>query len=79
MSSEFDKLEETLPRADYVADDRFSAERDAIFHKEWFCAGRCEGVENKGKYRLVNVLGESILIVCDDGGALNAFYNVCRR
>ena len=79
MSSNFDKLEATLPRDDYVAADRFSAERDFIFHKEWFCAGRCEGVANKGEYRLVDVLGESILIVCDDGGALNAFYNVCRH
>ena len=79
MSSKFDKLEATLPRDDYVAAGRFAAERDAIFHKEWFCAGRCEGVEKKGEYRLVNVLGESILIVCDDGGALNAFYNVCRH
>ncbi|MCH7636284.1 MAG: Rieske 2Fe-2S domain-containing protein, partial [Proteobacteria bacterium] len=79
MSSEFDKLEETLPRADYVAADRFAAERDAIFHKEWFCAGRHEGIANKGEYRLINVLGESILIVCDEDDGLNAFYNVCRH
>jgi len=54
VSSKFDKLEATLPRDDYVAADRFAAERDFIFHKEWFCAGRCEGVANKGEYRLVN-------------------------
>lgn len=79
MTSEFDKLEATLPRGSYLDPHGYAREAASIFHKEWFCAGRREGLESRGEYRLVNVTGESILIVCDEGGKLNAFYNVCRH
>ena len=33
----------------------------------------------EGDYRLVNVAGESILLVCGDDGNVRAFNNVCRH
>jgi len=78
-SSNFQQLEATLPGEHYLDTGHFVRERESIFHREWFCAGRLEGLESKGDYRLVNILGESILLVCDESGALRAFNNVCRH
>lgn len=78
-TSDIQQLEATLPAEYYLDAVHFVHERDAIFHREWFCAGRLEGLEGKGDYRLVNVLGESILLVCDETGSLHAFNNVCRH
>ena len=79
MGSDYDQLEATLPGRHYRSDEQFALERTRIFHGEWFCAGRVEGLESKGDYRLVNIADESLLLVCDDGGAINAFHNVCRH
>jgi Rieske 2Fe-2S family protein len=77
MNAELHKLEETLPGAWYLEDEHLKRERARLFRREWFCAGRIEGLEEKGDYRLVNILGDSILIVRD--GELRAFHNVCRH
>lgn len=76
-TSDLQQLEATLPRGHYLDPDHFALERDAIFHREWFCAGRIDGLENKGDYRLVNIVDESILLVCDADGTLRGFNNVC--
>ena len=73
------QLEATLPGGHYLGAAHFKRERESIFHVEWFCAGRVEGLEGRGDYRLVNIAGESILIVCDDAAELHAFNNVCRH
>ncbi|HNP36204.1 MAG TPA: aromatic ring-hydroxylating dioxygenase subunit alpha [Woeseiaceae bacterium] len=77
MNSTQHKLEETLPGSYYLDAPHLQLERERIFHREWFCAGRIEGLEKKGDYRLVNILGESILLVRET--QLHAFHNVCRH
>lgn len=72
-------LERTLPRAAYVSDEWFARERDHIFFAEWFCAGRAERIANAGDYQVVDVAGESVLIVRGKDRALRAFFNVCRH
>ncbi len=79
MSEQHDTLEPTLPGEHYLSDSRYAAERRSIFHREWFCVGRRDGLEKRGAWRLVNVAGESILMTCDDAGELRAFFNVCRH
>jgi phenylpropionate dioxygenase-like ring-hydroxylating dioxygenase large terminal subunit len=79
MGADFDRLETTLPGEHYLDEGHFLAERRAIFHAEWFCAGRSEGLEEKGDYRLVSIAGESILLVCGDDGVIRGFHNVCRH
>ena len=73
------RLEATLPRAFYFSDEIFARERERIFHREWFCAGREEQVRNAGDYVVLDVAGERILVVRDKNGALHAFFNVCRH
>lgn len=78
-TSDLQQLEATLPGEHYLDPGHFARERERIFHREWFCAGRREGLEGKGEYRVVSILGESILLVCDEHDALHAFNNVCRH
>lgn len=73
------KLEVTLPKRFYFSEDIHAQEKERIFWREWFCAGREEQVANAGDYLVLDVAGESVLVVRGKDGALRAFYNVCRH
>ncbi|MGH8314004.1 MAG: aromatic ring-hydroxylating oxygenase subunit alpha [Steroidobacterales bacterium] len=73
------KLETTLPSSWYRRDDVFALEREHIFFKEWLCVARDEDLALPGEHRVVDVLGQSILVVRNVQGELRAFYNVCRH
>jgi len=72
-------LESSLPGYYYLSPEMFEREKQRIFFREWYCVGREEQVPNTGDYLVVDVLGESVLIVRAKTGELNAFYNVCRH
>src|SRR5262245_60112661 len=72
-------LEHTLPRAAYIDPAIFAQEKEQIFCREWFCVGRVETLANPGDYLLVEVAGESILVIHTRSGELRAHYNVCRH
>ncbi|MFZ0324848.1 MAG: aromatic ring-hydroxylating dioxygenase subunit alpha [Actinomycetes bacterium] len=69
----------TLPGPDYHDPDVYAVERQRIFLRSWFFAGRAEQASQPGQWFTVDVVGESILVVRGDDGALHAFYNVCRH
>jgi phenylpropionate dioxygenase-like ring-hydroxylating dioxygenase large terminal subunit len=72
-------LERTLPREAYFADAIWRREKERIFGREWVCAGRLEALRSPGDYTVVELAGESILIVLARAGDARAFYNVCRH
>ena len=72
-------LGRTLPRAYYFSQVLFEREKARIFCREWFCVGREEGLPKAGDYLLVDVAGESVLVVRMRDGQLRAHYNVCRH
>jgi Rieske 2Fe-2S family protein len=72
-------LEPTLPSAWYTSERVFALEKEHIFCREWVCVGREEEVAEPGAHRVLDVLGESILLVRNREGRLRAFYNVCRH
>lgn len=72
-------LEPTLPREHYLTSAAFEREKDRIFFAQWFCAGREEELPDPGDYLLLDVAGESILLVRSREGKLHAHYNVCRH
>jgi len=72
-------MEQTLHRDFYFSDEIFSRERERIFQREWFCAGRADEVAAPGDYLALEVLGESIIVVRTRDGRLAAHYNVCRH
>jgi Rieske 2Fe-2S family protein len=73
------RLERTLPSSWYRSPEVFRAEKERIFFREWIAVCREEELPGPGDYVVLDVLGESILIVRNREGALRAFYNVCRH
>jgi len=69
----------TLTGRDYSAADVFDLERERIFARNWFYAGRAEGLDEPGDFVAVDVAGESVIVLRTKAGDLRAFYNVCRH
>src|ERR1700691_4140643 len=72
-------LEPTLPSSWYRSERVFALEKERIFCREWVCVAREEELAHSGAFRVLDVLGESILLVRNREGRLRAFYNVCRH
>jgi Rieske 2Fe-2S family protein len=77
MSAE--QLERTLPTSWYRSAEIFRTEKERIFCREWIVACREEELPNPGDHRVLDWLGESLLLVRNREGGLRAFYNVCRH
>ena len=69
----------TLPGPDYHAPEVFALERERIFFRNWFYAGRVDGLSEPGDFLAADVVGESILVIRGKDGELRGFYNVCRH
>src|SRR5437763_1795354 len=69
----------TLPGRDYHAPEIFELEREKVFFREWFYAGRADHAPEPGDFLTTDVVGESILVVRGKDGELRGFYNVCRH
>jgi Rieske 2Fe-2S family protein len=72
-------LQKTLPSDYYRSPEMYARERERIFCREWLCVGREADVPNPGDSTVLDVLGESILLVRNESGTLRGFYNVCRH
>src|ERR1700736_7086835 len=72
-------LQKSLPSSYYRSEETFSREKERIFFTEWFCAGREEQLPNPGDYLVLDIVGESILVVRTKDGSLKAHYNLCRH
>jgi Rieske 2Fe-2S family protein len=57
----------------------FAYEQDEWFARTWVCVAREADVGEAGTYVLVNVAGESVILLRDRTGTVNALYNVCRH
>jgi len=74
-----EQLERTLPTSWYLAPAVFKIEKERLFCREWIAVGREEELPQPGDHRVIDVLGESVLLVRNREGELRAFYNVCRH
>jgi glycine betaine catabolism A len=72
-------MERTLSRDHYLSPALFAREKERIFLREWFLAGREEDLPAPGSYLVVDVAGESVFVVRTRDGSLRAYYNVCRH
>jgi glycine betaine catabolism A len=72
-------MERTLHRDFYLGDEIFGRERERIFFREWFCGGRAEEIGGAGDYVVLDVAGESVIVVRTGEGRLTGHYNVCRH
>jgi len=69
----------TLPGRFYHDPAIFAQELQTMFSRMWLCVGREEDIENPGDYLTRTVGDESVVVLRDAGGAVNAFHNVCRH
>ena len=72
-------MERTLDREFYFSEEIFAREKERIFCREWIAAGREEDLPAAGDYLIVEVAGESVIVVRTRPGTLAAHYNVCRH
>jgi Rieske 2Fe-2S family protein len=72
-------LQRSLPSSWYRDPRVFAVEKEQIFCREWLAVCRAEELPEPGDHRVIDVLGESILLVRNRDGDLRAFYNVCRH
>lgn len=56
-------IERTLHRDYYFSPETFRQEKERIFCREWFCAGREEELPGPGDYLVLEVAGESLIVV----------------
>lgn len=69
----------TLPARFYHDPAIFAQELQTMFSRMWLCVGREEDIEKPGDYLTRTVGDESVVVLRDTGGAVNAFHNVCRH
>jgi len=68
-----------LPRAVYHDPEIYDSEIRRIFLKSWQYVGHLSRIPDKGDYFLFEVAGESVILVRDGEGGVNALLNVCRH
>lgn len=69
----------TLPAGYYTDAEIFREEMERFFCRTWICVGRSAQIPQAGDYFLREVAGESIIVMRDERGAIQAFFNVCRH
>lgn len=69
----------TLPQRYFVSPEVFAEEQGKIFGHQWVCVGHQNQLARAGDYFVREVAGESLIVVRQQRGALQAFYNVCRH
>jgi glycine betaine catabolism A len=72
-------MQKSLPSSYYLAEEIFAQEKERIFCREWFCAAREEQVATAGDFVVLDIAGESVLVVRTKEGDVKAHYNVCRH
>ena len=61
----------------YCDPDIFAADIERVFGRQWLLIDHVSRIPNRGDYFLLNIAGESIIIVRADDREIHAFYNVC--
>ena len=69
----------TLPARYYCDPGVFRLEGERIHRAMWNAACPAEDLRGPGDYRLVEVAGDSLIVVRDQDGTIRAHHNVCRH
>jgi glycine betaine catabolism A len=68
-----------LPARCYHDEAVLDWERERIVRTDWVMAGRVEDLPTPGSFKLVDIDGESVILVRGKDDVIRAFYNVCRH
>jgi Rieske 2Fe-2S family protein len=69
----------SLPQRYFISPEIFADEREKIFSAQWILVGHQSQVENVGDYVVIEVAGESLIVIRDSRLEIRGFYNVCRH
>lgn len=69
----------SLPREFYTDGEVFEEELRRVFHTNWLFAGHACEVPSPGDYFVVEVGGESLIVIRDGEGEIHAHFDVCRH
>ncbi len=69
----------TLPGEHFTSQAVYDTETERIFRRRWLCVGLAASIPEAGRYEVVEIEGESLLLVRDRAGAIQCFHNVCRH
>ena len=69
----------TLPAEAYTSQGVFDWEVEHFFEAGWVCVGRADELAQPGDQKAFRIGREGILVVRDQDGNLNGFYNTCRH
>ena len=73
------KAEPTLPATTYHDQNRFRAEMDTIWSRNWINVCRSSDLDGPRSFRTVRIGTQEIVLVRDESGLLRAFHNTCRH
>jgi Rieske 2Fe-2S family protein len=73
------RLEPSLSRDAYWGADFYAREQRHIFWDQWFLVGRAEQFPESGSFRVIDIAGESVILIRDAGGVLHGHLNLCRH
>lgn len=79
VRASIDRPAYTLPGVWFTSPDVFAREQERIFATQWVCVGRSADIPEAGSYCLIEVAGESLILLRDHDGQIYAHYNVCRH
>jgi phenylpropionate dioxygenase-like ring-hydroxylating dioxygenase large terminal subunit len=68
-----------LPARCYTDAAFHAREIDAIFRREWLCVGREDELPRAGDYKSFDLLGDPLVAVRGDDGAIRVLSRVCRH
>ena len=69
----------SLPQKYFVSPEIFVEEQKKIFGTHWLLVGHQSQIAKVGDYIVQRVNGESLIVIRDKNGKINAFFNVCRH
>ncbi|MDQ3410778.1 MAG: Rieske 2Fe-2S domain-containing protein, partial [Chloroflexota bacterium] len=72
-------FETTLPGPYFYDPSIFGQEQERIFSEMWVCTGRADDIPHAGDYYVVELGGESVIVVRGRDQRVRAFLNVCRH
>ena len=66
-----------IPAGRYTDERFFELELAHIWRKSWLLAAHIDELPGPGDFLLWDTAGQPVLLVHDDNGSINAFYNTC--
>ncbi|MGB7922671.1 MAG: aromatic ring-hydroxylating dioxygenase subunit alpha [Pyrinomonadaceae bacterium] len=69
--------EHGLMRPFYTSSSIFELDIERVFFRHWLCVGHLSRIPEAGNYFLYRIAGESLIIIRDEEGGVNALINVC--